>query len=201
MRSRGRGKSAIRLPCSFRGPTKGRALITDRTCTSDTIMCARLAFTYGIHTLSLPSGRYTFGSVCRRTVVSLPLNPCDSDTPPALNLTVELLVGLNVSSSQAVPTITRRIKICGDKHYDMAHLASLALSRWDLARLRTIIVMYTQTNATDVELPIPIDTKKAMPESVYGSTDSTTIVTTAKYKPAYSFPRYGWTALPCCTTR
>ena len=45
-------------------------------------------------------------------------------------------------------------------------------------------------NATDVGLFSPNDTKKAMPESVYGSTDSTMTMTTAKYKDAYSCPRY-----------
>ena len=56
-------------------------------------------------------------------------------------------------------------------------------------------------NAADVGLPTPNDTSKAMPESVYGSTDSTTIVTTAKYKDAYARPRYSWTVLPCRNTR
>ena len=35
-------------------------------------------------------------------------------------------------------------------------------------------------NSANVGLPTPNATKKAMPESVYGSTDSTMIVTTEK---------------------
>jgi hypothetical protein len=66
---------------------------------------------------------------------------------------------LLVSLSHALPDSTRRINICGDMH---------------------IKNTYTGRNADDVELPVPNVTKKATPESVYGSIDSTTSVTTEK---------------------
>ena len=79
---------------------------------------------------------------------------------------------------------------------------SLAIpSAGDVAKPRTIIRKYTQRNARDAGLPTPNVTKKAMPESVYGRTDSTTIATTAKYKDAYPCPRCSWTFLPSRTTQ
>lgn len=150
----------------------------------------------GIHTLPHASGRYALDNVCKCTPGALVPNPIDLDVRPALNLTGEFDC-LNVSLSIAVPAITRRISICGEMHYNMSRLAQAAPSRGDTTRPRTIISIYTHMNATDVGLPIPNDIKKAIPESVYGSTDSTTIVAMPKYRDAYSRPRHSRTALPC----
>ena len=158
-----------------------------------------VGYTCEIIIFPCPSGTYTFDNVCRWTLAPL-LSSHDPETPPQLNLTVEPRCSLNVSLSHALPTMTRRISIWGDMHYDMSHLAYLALTG-GTEQPRTIIRKYTETNATDVELPTPNDTKKAMPESVYGSTDSTTSVTMAKYEDAYSLPRCSRTFLPCRTIR
>ena len=159
----------------------------------------QVSYTCEMNTLSCPSGRYTFDNVCRCTLAPTLSNDCNPDVPPRLNLTVEpgRLDGL---LSHALPASTRRIKICGDMHYGMPRSAWSVPTR-EVATPRTIIMKYTQTNATDVGLPTPNDTKKAMPESVYGSTDSMTSVTTAKYEDAYSCPRCFWTFLPCRTKR
>lgn len=120
--------------------------------------------------------------------------------PPTLNLIVDP-GELNVSLSHALPAMTRRISICGDMHYGYVALGLTRTHQEEDVTTHTIVKMYTHMNATDVGLPIPNDTKKAIPESVYGRTDSTTVVTMAKYKDACSCPRCSWTVLPCRTIR
>ena len=149
-------------------------------------------------TLSCPSGIYTLGNVCTCTLV--PSNHCDPNVLSGLKLIVDP-GRMNVSLSHALLVSTRRINICGDMHYGVSHSDERASWARELARPRTIIRMYTEINATDVGLPTPNDTKKAMPESVYGSTDSTMSVTTAKYEDAYSCPSCSRTLLPCRSIR
>ena len=130
------------------------------------------------------------------------LDICEPDASPLIGLNLIVVpFRLNVPLSHASPPITRRINICGDMHYGKSRSIQRVLHVEHVAEPRTIMWTYTQMNVTNVGLPTPNDTKNAMPESVYGSTDSMTIVTTAKYIDAYSCPRRSWTVLPCRITR